>query len=51
MCKKEWNSLDKGMKKIYNMNAERERKNHKLKKKTLMREEMMRRDTKGDDIK
>jgi hypothetical protein len=48
MCKKEWNSLDKGMKKIYNMNAERERKNHKQKKKTLMREQMNKNTHDGD---
>lgn len=39
MCKKEWNNLDKETKKIYNINAERERKNHKLKKKNLMKEQ------------
>jgi hypothetical protein len=39
LCKKEWNSLDKETKKIYNINAGRERKNHKMKKKTLMKEQ------------
>ena len=39
LCKTEWNSLDKETKKIYNINAEREKKIHKLNKKIQQREQ------------